>query len=85
MPYNQIVGQQEPKFRLLKMVNEERVPHALLFSGQEGSGNLPAAIAFAQHVYCKNKTPEGACGTCASCNKVSKLIHPDLHFVFPIA
>ena len=85
MLYNQIVGQQEPKLRLLKMVNENRVPHALLFAGKEGSGNLLAALAFAQHLYCKNSTSQGPCGTCNSCNKVSKLIHPDLHLVFPIA
>lgn len=85
MLYNQIIGQQEAKQRLLKMVTEERVPHALLFAGKEGSGNLPAAIAFAQHLYCNNKNAEGACGVCASCNKVSKLVHPDLHLVFPIA
>lgn len=85
MLYTQIVGQQEAKQRLLKMVHENRVPHALLFSGREGSGNLPAALAFAQHLYCTNKTENGACGECAVCNKVSKLIHPDLHLVFPIA
>jgi DNA polymerase III subunit delta' len=85
MLYDQIVGQEEPKHRLLKMVNEERVPHALLFSGKEGSGNLPAAVAFAQHLYCTAKTPLGGCGQCSSCNKVAKLIHPDLHLVFPIA
>lgn len=85
MLYANIVGQQEAKGRLLKMVNDNRVPHALLFSGKEGSGNLPAALAFAQHLYCPNKTEAGACGVCNSCNKVSKLIHPDLHFVFPIA
>ncbi|PBQ31837.1 DNA polymerase III subunit delta' [Sphingobacteriaceae bacterium] len=85
MLYEQIVGQQEPKHRLLKMVKEERVPHALLFSGKEGCGNLPTAIAFAQHLYCLDKKETGACGVCISCNKVSKLIHPDLHLVFPIA
>lgn len=85
MLYENIVGQQEAKQRLLKMVNEERVPHALLFSGKEGSGNLPAAIAFAQHLYCTEKTPQGACNVCAACQKVAKLIHPDLHLVFPIA
>ncbi len=85
MLYAQIVGQQEPKQRLLKMVKEDRVPHALLFSGREGSGNLPAALAFAQHLYCTSKKAEGACGECAACNKVAKLIHPDLHLVFPIA
>lgn len=85
MRYEQIVGQQEAKQRLLKMVKEERVPHALLFSGREGCGNLPAALAFAQHLYCQNKQETGPCGTCVSCNKVAKLIHPDLHLVFPIA
>lgn len=85
MLYDKIVGQEEPKHRLLKMVNESRVPHALLFSGKEGSGNLPAAVAFAQHLYCTAKTPLGGCGQCSSCNKVAKLIHPDLHLVFPIA
>jgi DNA polymerase III subunit delta' len=85
MLYEQIIGQREAKGRLIKMVNEQRVPHALLFSGKEGSGNLPAALAFAQHLFCKEPSASGSCGLCASCNKVSKLIHPDLHFVFPIA
>ncbi len=85
MLYNQIIGQQEAKHRLLKMVNEQRVPHALLFAGKEGCGNLPAALAFAQHLFCTSKNEAGACGECSSCGKVSKLIHPDLHLVFPIA
>jgi DNA polymerase III subunit delta' len=85
MLYHLVVGQTEAKGRLKKMVNDNRVPHALLFSGQEGSGNLPAALAFAQHLYCTQKNSDGPCGNCASCNKVAKLIHPDLHFVFPIA
>lgn len=85
MLYDQIVGQQEAKQRLLKMVNEDRVPHALLFSGKDGSGNLPAAVAFAQHLYCTAKTDRGPCNACAACQKVSKLVHPDLHLVFPIA
>lgn len=85
MLYNQIIGQEETKKRLLKMVNEQRVPHALLFSGSDGNGNLPAAMAFAQHLFCISKTEEGACGQCSACNKVAKLIHPDLHLAFPIA
>ena len=84
MFYNQIPGQTEAKGRLLKMANQNRVPHALLLSGKEGCGNLPVAFAFAQHLYCKEKTETGACGKCNSCIKVSKLIHADLHIVFPI-
>ncbi|MCC6372402.1 MAG: DNA polymerase III subunit delta' [Bacteroidia bacterium] len=85
MLYQQIIGQKEAKHRLLKMVKEERVPHALLFTGAEGSGNLPAALAFAQHLFCTSKTETGACGHCSPCQKVAKLAHPDLHLVFPIA
>ena len=46
-----IVGQQEVKDRLLKMVNDNRLPHALLFTGVDGSGNLLTAVAFAQYLF----------------------------------
>jgi DNA polymerase-3 subunit delta' len=67
------------------MVNSRKVPHALLFSGKEGCGHLPAAIAFVQHLFCTQPSPEGACNHCLACQRISKLIHPDLHLVFPIA
>lgn len=67
------------------MVNENRLPHALLFTGADGSGNLPTAVAFAQYLFCNNRQSNDSCGVCASCMKTSKLAHPDLHFVFPIA
>lgn len=75
MLYSKIVGQQEAKDRLIKMVNSSRVPHALMFIGRDGCGHLAAALAFAQHLFCKNKQMNGACGECPSCSKVSKLIH----------
>src|SRR5690606_6260849 len=53
--------------------------------GKEGSGNLAMAIAFVQYLYCLNKTSEDACGTCSACIKLNKLVHPDVHFVFPVA
>mgnify|MGYP000220991561 CR=1 FL=1 len=80
-----IVGQKEVKDRLLKMVNENRLPHALLFTGVDGSGNLPTAVAFAQYLFCTKRQENDSCGVCPSCMKTSKLVHPDLHFVFPIA
>ena len=66
------------------MLHDGRVPHALMFNGPEGSGNLPAAFAFIQFLFCQNKLQNDSCGVCSSCLKVSKLIHPDLHLVFPI-
>ncbi len=67
------------------MVKHNRLPHALMFTGPEGVGSLPTAFAFAQYVLCINKTENDSCGVCLSCVKTSKLIHPDVHIVFPIA
>lgn len=63
---------------------EDRVSHAQLFAGPEGSGKLLLAIAFAQYLNCKHPGPNDACGECSSCKRFAKLIHPDLHFVFPV-
>jgi DNA polymerase-3 subunit delta' len=57
----------------------------LLFLGQEGSGALPMALAFAQYVVCENKSGTGiACGVCPSCLKASQLVHPDIHYSYPV-
>lgn len=84
MLFKDIIGQEEVKKRLLQSVIENKVAHALLFSGSEGVGKLPLALAFARFLCCLNRTQHDACGTCSSCVKFSKLAHPDLHFVFPI-
>jgi len=83
--FKDIIGQAEVKERLLHMFKDNRVPHALLFSGPEGSGNLPAAFAFIQYVFCTDKQAHDSCGQCPSCLKASKLAHPDMHLVFPIS
>jgi len=83
--FGNIIGQTEVKERLTSSVKKGRVSHAQLFLGQEGSGALPIAIAYAQLLLCKNKTTNDSCGKCPSCIKTEKLIHPDIHFVYPIA
>jgi DNA polymerase-3 subunit delta' len=69
---------------LLKGVKSDRVSHAQMFLGPEGSGKLPLAIAFSQYLLCDNPSPKDSCGECPNCQKVSSLTHPDLHFVYPI-
>jgi DNA polymerase-3 subunit delta' len=84
MFFKDIPGQSSVKQRLLNMINEGRIPHALLFLAPDGYGNLPMAVVFAQYLFCKNKQNNEPCNVCASCLKINKLAHPDLHFVFPI-
>lgn len=85
MYFDDIAGQEAIKRRLTAMADEGRIAHALLFAGAEGTGALPLAIAFAQYINCTGSRSGGkACGQCPSCVKYDRLVHPDLHFVFPI-
>ena len=85
MYFKDIIGQQEVIERLVKDAQAGTVPHALLFCGPEGVGKLQTAIAFARYLLCRDKgTAADSCGTCPACVKMDKLVHPDLHFVFPV-
>ncbi|MDR0834180.1 MAG: DNA polymerase III subunit delta [Candidatus Symbiothrix sp.] len=84
MVFKNIIGHTDLKERLIKSVQEGVIPHARLFSGPEGAGALPLSVAYARYLLCTNRQADDACGTCPSCQKINKLAHPDLHFVFPI-
>ncbi len=114
MQFNSIIGQGEVKQHLVEMVNNNRLSHALLFLGKEGSGALQLAIALAQYIVCDKakKARDGgnadqgglslfeevskkqeaksngqisdSCGVCPSCTKSRQLIHPDIHFTYPV-
>ena len=85
MLFKEVIGQQQVKERLIQSVKDDRIAHAQLFLGPEGSGALALAIAYAQYINCANQGDSDSCGVCPSCSKFQKLIHPDLHFVFPVA
>lgn len=53
MQFSEVIGQAEVKAQLVEMVQHNRLSHALLFLGKEGSGALPLAMAFAQYVTCE--------------------------------
>ena len=84
MQFKDVVGQSEVKLKMTGMVNTNRIPHAMMLLGPEGNGNLPLALALAQYVQCENKQEDDSCGTCPSCLKNQKFIHPDVHFTFPV-
>ena len=50
MLFKEVIGQEPVKRKLVDMVNQNRLSHALLFLGKEGSGALPLAMAFAQYI-----------------------------------
>lgn len=99
MNWNNVIGQQAVKQHLQDMVNHNRLSHALIFLGKEGSGALPLAIEFAKYVVCQPKAAPvvedlfGGMSAMPTHNddeqnaaqqRAEQLIHPDLHFSFPV-
>ncbi len=84
MLFADIIGQRAVKAQLLQAASTQRIAHAQLFTGKQGVGKLPLALAYAQYLCCERRTATDSCGECPSCRKFAKLTHPDLHLVFPI-
>ncbi len=83
MRFSEIYGNEKVKQKLISSVKNNHVAHAQLFMGRPGSAQLALALAYAQYVNCENPGDVDSCGECPSCSKYQKLIHPDLHFVYP--
>ncbi|MCC7030013.1 MAG: hypothetical protein IT257_06890, partial [Chitinophagaceae bacterium] len=83
MLFSQVLGQKELKEKIIYLIREGRLPHAINLLGTEGSGNLAMALAIAQYINCRQKKEDDSCGVCPACTKMIKLQHPDVHFSFP--
>lgn len=112
MLFKDVIGQAEVKQHLAEMVQQNRLSHALLFLGKEGSGALPLALAFAQYLVCERVNGKSisnqagpslfgfdeaeveaeterplftdSCGVCSACLKANQMVHPDVHFSYPV-
>jgi len=105
MLFKDVIGQEQVKQHLTEMVQQNRLSHALLFLGKEGSGALPLAMAFAQYVVSQPQpspvvedlfggftaleaTPSfvhpDEIQSQPAFQRAEQLIHPDLHFSYPV-
>jgi len=84
MKFSDIQGNDAAVKALRSMVDEGRVPHAMLFYENPSSGGLALATAFIQYLNCSNRHDGEPCGECPSCRQMAKLIHPDVHYIFPV-
>ena len=85
MQFAQITGLDPTKKSLIEAIRKDHVAHAQLFIGPEGSANLAMAIAFATYLNCEDPGENDSCGSCPSCQKNQKYIHPDVHYIFPVS
>lgn len=84
MKFSEVIGNAEVANALVSMADSGRVAHAMLMYENEGCGALALALAYVQYLNCSNPHDGDSCGECPSCRQISKLIHPDVHFVFPV-
>ena len=84
MRFADIKGNDDIKKALVSMADTGRVAHAMLLYENEGCGALALALAYVQYLDCPHRHDGDSCGECPSCNRVSRLIHPDLHFIYPV-
>jgi DNA polymerase III subunit delta' len=71
MQFNEIIGHYPTQKHLAENINKNRIPHAQIFFGPEGSGALSMAFCYANLILNNKVNNNGQ--------------HPDLHFVFPVA
>jgi DNA polymerase III subunit delta' len=84
MQFKDVIGQNDLKQHLIQEILSDKISHAKLFLGEAGFGTLPIVLAYIQFLFCENKQSNDSCGKCNSCKKTAGIVHPDLHFSFPI-
>ena len=85
MQFKEVLGNEDLIHRLIRMADSARTGHSLMFVEQDGYGALPVAMAFIQYMMCRDRRQgEDSCGVCPSCRKIGEMVHPDLHFAFPV-
>ena len=83
MRFKDVMVDEGLKRHLAMLADENRISHAQLFLGKNGTHNFALAVAFAQYICCEDRHDGDSCGECHSCKMFEKLQHPDLHLIFP--
>lgn len=78
--YEKIFGHENIINQLMVSVKHDKVSHAYIFNGADGSGKNMIAKAFAEALLCE-KQEECGCGECHFCKQVSSGNNPDLKYV----
>jgi len=83
MRFSQIIGQERAKGFFSRVISEDRIPHAYLFTGIRGIGKTSTAIALTMALNCRQPTNIEACGICPSCRQVVGGNFPDFISIRP--
>jgi DNA polymerase-3 subunit delta' len=81
--FNSFVGNRRVVEILRRALDQERLPHALIFAGPPGVGKRALALLLARHLNCLRPINGEACNACSSCRKIIAETHPDVRIIEP--
>jgi DNA polymerase III subunit delta' len=84
MLFSSIPGLGEVKDKIIQAVKNNHLAHALLFHGPEGLPTCRCPLPWRHSCFVSSPVSSDSCGVCPSCQKMSRLVHPDMNFVFPL-
>ncbi len=71
------------KRHLVQLHQQNQLPHAILFKGEQGNAVLPTVLGFMQYLYCDHPQNNYPCGLCKSCKQTKNLYYPEFKFILP--
>jgi DNA polymerase III subunit delta' len=87
VPFRTIIGHRRLVSLLSKAIARQSLPPVLLLAGPSGVGKRRTALAIAQALNCLEPIAADsqldACGTCASCRRIERGVHPDVIIIEP--
>lgn len=88
MKFDKVIGQEEAEARLQQLVDEQRIPHALMFTGPGGCGKMALALAFASFLLGERWNGKSLLANASAITNAEAMLaqwqHPDLHFSYPV-
>ena len=74
--FDELTGNSRVKAVLKRMLVSDRLPGAMLFTGEEGIGKKLFALEIARALNCRTPKDQEACGVCSSCVRIRRLNYP---------
>lgn len=84
MKFSEILGHETVKERIRAMIDNDRLPHALVLEGPVGTGKFAMARAAVQYLHCSDRQNGDSCGRCPSCIQHQSFNHIDTIYSFPV-
>lgn len=88
MGWNSIIGQENVKIELQRMIINKRIPNALCFWGKVGVGKFATALQIVKTYSCLNPKQQDnlidSCDNCNNCLNIKKGNYSNLEFIFSL-